>query len=141
MEVPLRIRRAIVRAVEEKGLTYEEAAELLDVGRATVSRTLSRYRKTGSVASLPKGGGWASPIEGKIEQLLRRIVEEMSDATVEEMTAALIERGRIRTSRSAVYRALHRMGYSRKKSPSSRWSATPRNTAVSVDSSARTSRR
>src|SRR5687768_6962526 len=141
MEIPLRIRKAIVRAVEEKGLTYEEAAELLDVGRATVSRTLSRYRKTGSVASMPKGGGWTSPIEGKIEELLRRIVEEMSDATVEEMTAALVERGRIQTSRSAVYRALHRMGYSRKKSPSSRWSATPRNTAASVESSARTSQR
>src|SRR6185503_3359960 len=136
MAVPLRVRKAIVRAVREKGLTYEEAADLLGVGRATVSRVLSRHRKAGTVERLPAGGGWSSPIEGKIAELLKRIVAEMSDATVEELTAALVERGQVRTSRSAVHRALHRLGYSRKKSPSWRWSATPQNTVDSAGSSA-----
>jgi transposase len=141
MAVPLRVRKAIVRAVREKGLTYEETADLLGVGRATVSRVLSRHRRAGTVEPLPAGGGWSSPIEGKIADLLKRIVAEMSDATVEELTAALVERGQIQTSRSAVHRALHRLGYSRKKSPSWRWSETRLNTVDSAGSSVRTSRR
>src|SRR6185503_1092958 len=141
MAIPVRVRRAIVRAVDEKGLNYQEAADLLGVGRATVSRVLSRHRKTGKVEPLPRGGGWRSPIDGRIAELLKQIVAEMSDATVDELTAALVDRGGVETSSSAVHRALHRMGYSRKKSPSSRWSATPRSIGVSDGSSARTSRR
>jgi transposase len=141
MTIPVQVRKAIVRAVEDKGLTYQEAADLLGVGRATVSRVLSRHRKTGRVEPLPKGGGWASPIEGRIAELLKRIVAEMSDATVAELTEALIDRGQINTSRSSVNRALHRLGYSRKKSPSWRWSATPQRTDGSGGNSARISRR
>lgn len=141
MEIPVRVRNAIVRAVETKGLTYDEAADVLGVGRATVSRVLARHRKTGTVERLPRGGGWSSPIEGKIADLLERIVAEMSEATVAELTAALMSRGQITTSRSAVHRALHRLGYSRKKSPSWRWSATPPSAGASVGNFAPTSRR
>jgi hypothetical protein len=38
------------------------------------------------------------------------IATEMSDATGEELTAALMKRSGIMTSRSAVPRALHRIG-------------------------------
>lgn len=141
MEIPVRVRNAIVRAVETKGLTYDEAADVLGVGRATVSRVLARHRKTGTVERLPRGGGWSSPIEGKVADLLERIVAEMSEATVAELTAALMSRGQITTSRSAVHRALHRLGYSRKKSPSSRWSATPPSAGASAGNFAPTSRR
>jgi transposase len=139
--VPVQVREAIVRAVEEQGLTYQATADLLDVGYATVNRVLSRYRKTKSVEPLPKGGGWASPIQGQIADLLTKIVTTMSDATVEELTAALQKRARITTSRSAVQRALHRLGFSRKKSHSWRRSATRPNGEHSVEHSARGSRR
>ena len=139
--VPVRIRRAIVRAVDEKGLTYQETADLLGVGYATVNRVLARHRRTGSIEQLPQAGGWTSPIHGKIAELLRALVTEMSDATVGELTEALTKRGGIETSRSAVQRALHRLGFSRKKSPSWQWSETPRSTAGSASSSVRTSRR
>ena len=139
--VPVQVREAIVRAVEEQELTYQATADLLGVGYATVNRVLSRYRRTKSVELLPKGGGWASPIQGRIADLLHKIVSAMSDATVKELTAALQKRARIKTSRSAVQRALHRLGYSRKKSPSWQRSATPPNGEASVESSARASRR
>ena len=139
--VPVQVREAIVRTAEEQGLTYQATADLLSVSYATVNRVLSRYRHTKSVEVLPRGGGWASPIQGRIADLLHKIVAAMSDATVEELTAALQQRARIKTSRSAVQRALHRLGYSRKKSPSWQRSATPRNGEVSVDNSARVSRR
>ena len=139
--VPVQVREAIVRAVEEQRLTYEATAKLLGVGYATVNRVLSRYRRTKSVELLPRGGGWASPIQGRIAELLDKIVSAMSDATVEELTAALQKKARIRTSRSAVQRALHRLGYTRKKSPSWQRSAIRANGGGSGESSARASQR
>ena len=129
MAVPIQVREAIVRAVEQQGLTYQATADLLDVGYATVSRVLSRYRKTKRVDPLPKGGGRMSPIHGRIAELLIEIVTAMSDATVEELTAALCTKTKIATSRSAVQRALHRLGYSRKKSHSWQRSETRTNGA------------
>ena len=139
--VPVKVREAIVRAVEEQGLTYQATADLLGVGYATVNRVLSRYRKTKSVEVLPRGGGWESPIQGRISELLRTIVTTMSDATVEELTAALQKRAKITTSRSAVQRALHRLGFSRKKSHSWQQNETRLSGVVSDESSVRASRR
>lgn len=139
--VPVQIREGIVRAVEEQGLTYQETADLFGVGYATVNRVLSRYRRTRSVEPTPKGGGWESPIQGRVADLLHQIVTSMSDATVEELTVALEKRARISTSRSAVQRALHRLGYSRKKSPSWQRSAIPPSGEDSVERSARVSGR
>src|SRR2546425_1523781 len=114
MAIPIRLREAIIRAREQR-FTYEQIAGTLGVGRATVSRVLRLHRETGGVAPRPAGGGWRSPIHGRIANLLRAIVRELPDATVAELTDALMERGEQRTSRSAVQRALLRLGYSRKK--------------------------
>lgn len=141
MAVPIQVRKAIVRAVEEQGLTYQATADLLDVGYATVNRVLSRYRKTKAVDPLPKGGGNKSQIHGRIAELLIAIVTVMSDATVEELTEALRKKAHIATSRSAVQRALHRLGYSRKKSHSWRRNATPTRGARFVGRSAQSSLR
>jgi transposase len=135
MAVPIQIREAIVRAVEQQGLSYQATADLLGVGYATVNRVLSRYRKTKRVDPLPKGGGRMSPIHGRIAELLIKIVAVMSDATVEELTVALRRKAKISTSRSAVQRALHRLGFSRKKSHSWQRSATPTNGAPFAASS------
>ena len=136
MTVPIQVRKAIVRAVEQQGLTYQATADLLDVGYATVNRVLSRYRKTKRVDPLPKGGGRKSPIHGRIAELLTQIVTVMSDSTVAELTVALRKKSRISTSRSAVQRALHRLGFSRKKSRSWHRSATRANGGSSDASSA-----
>ena len=118
-------------------MTYQATADLLDVGYATVNRVLSRYRRTKQVDPLPKGGGRKSPIHGRIADLLTQIVTTMSDATVEELTAALQKRAKISTSRSAVQRALHRLGFSRKKSRLWRRSATMPSGARFAGNSAR----
>ena len=65
--VPIQIRRAIVRAVEQQGLTYQATADLFDVGYATVNRVLSRFRRTKRVDPLPRGGGRKSPIQGELQ--------------------------------------------------------------------------
>lgn len=117
---PVGVRKAIIRAVHEKGLTYSEAAKLIGVGEATVSRVLRLHRETGSLDPRAPRGGNYSAIQGEVASLLHAIVTDMPDATVAELTAALMRRSSVQTSRSSVQRALHRLGFSRKKSHSSR---------------------
>jgi transposase len=135
--IPAPLRDAIVRAYAEGAGSYDEVAELLGVGRATVNRVLRLKRETGSVAPKPRGGGNPSPIHGRLADLLVAIVTKMPDATVAELTDELIARADLSTSRSSVLRALGRLGYSRKKSPSWQRSATRRSTASAAARSAR----
>ena len=109
------LREAIVRAFHDQGLSYQETAALLDVGEATVSRVLRRYRETGAVDPRARRGGNRSPITGSVLKSLRELVADQRDATVAEFTAKLEERTGIATSRSSVQRALGRLGFSKKK--------------------------
>lgn len=123
LPVDIRVREAIVRLYDERR-TYAEIADLLAVGEATVSRVLRLHRETNALTPRPKGGGNRSPIHGRIATLLETILSKMPDATVIELTAALTKAADIETSRASVQRALARLGYSRKKRPSSQSSAT-----------------
>jgi transposase len=134
----LKLREAVLRARAE-GRTYEETATLLGIGRATVNRIVRLHRETQSLEPRPRGGGNVSPIHGELAELLVAIVNEMPDATVAELADVLMDRSGAETSRSGVQRALGRLGFSRKKSPSSRASATRPKTARVAQSSVRSS--
>jgi len=129
---PEKIRRTIVRAFYKEGFTYEEIASFLDIGVASVSRILRLHRETGRVAPRPRGPGRSSPISGRVAEELRRIVAQRPDATAAELLAALVERTSVKTSLAAVKRAMHRLGFSRKKRNSSRPNARRRRTATGV---------
>ena len=135
MPIPMKLRAAVLQA-REQGCTYAETAELLNVGYATVSRILRLKRETNSLEPRPRGGGNASPIHGQVADMLVKLVAEMPDATVAELTTALAERAAITTSRSGVQRALFRLGFSRKKSHSSRSNATRQSIAKGAKLSA-----
>jgi len=133
---PLKLRAAVLRARAE-GRTYEEVAALLGIGRATVNRILRLQRETNSLEPRPRGGGNVSPIHDHVADLLAKIVAETPDATVDEFAEMLMRRSGITTSRSGVTRALARLGFSRKKSPSSRRSATRQRISSAAKNSAR----
>src|SRR5712692_3437885 len=124
-----KLRHAIVRAFNEQGFTYAEIAEFLDIGEATVSRILRLHRETGSVRPRPRGGGRLSPIRGKVAAELRLLVAATSDATVSELMEQLVKQTGIRTSLAAMKRAMHRLGFSRKKRNSSLQSEIRQRTA------------
>jgi transposase len=126
---PTQLRESIIRAFHERRLSYEEIAALLGIGRATVSRVLRRHRETGTVAPRPRGGGNASPIRGKVAEQLIALVTRKPDLSVAELVGELQRRTRVRTSRSSVLRALHRLGYTRKKNGSWQSNATRQRTA------------
>jgi transposase len=123
MPIPLKVREAVLQARDE-GLSYAETADLWGIGYASVNRILRLERETKSIEPRPRGGGNVSPIHGPIADLLVKLVGEMPDATVAELTAVLADRAEITTSRSGVQRALLRLGFSRKKRHSSPASAT-----------------
>ena len=138
--LPTQVRLAIV-GLREEGREYAEIAAVLGISVASVGRVLRRQRETGKVERLARGGGIESPIQGRIADLLCRIVVEVSDATLDELTEALVERARIKTSRSAVVRAMARLGFTRKKSRWWRPSGTRPSIARDTGSSARSSQR
>ena len=113
MDTPEQVRLAIVR-LQEAGHTYEEIADAMAVGTATVSRTLRRAREGRSLKPQPHRGGNPSPLNG-IEKEFKALVAEHSDATAEELAEMVTERWKIETSRSAVVRFLRRLGFTRKK--------------------------
>ncbi|WP_394827307.1 helix-turn-helix domain-containing protein [Pendulispora albinea] len=136
MITPLKLREAVLRARAE-GRSYDETARLLGIGRATVNRILRLHRETSSLEPRPRGGGNTSPIHGEMARMLAAIVAEMPDATVAELASELVKRSRTQTSRSAVQRALTRLGFSRKKSRFLPPNATHSSTANSEKRSAR----
>ena len=137
LPTPEKLRQAIVRAFHEEGLSYQQIARLLNIGEATVSRVLRLHRETGRVTPQPRGGGNFSPIRGKVATQFKRLVAKMPDATVAELHQALTQCTGVITSRAAVLRALHRLGFSYKKSPSSPPRGTARPTSGAGESSPR----
>ncbi|MBM7115709.1 helix-turn-helix domain-containing protein [Archangium primigenium] len=121
---PTELRQAIVRAHEQQHLGYEQTARLLGVSEATVSRVLRLYRETGDVTPRPRGGGRFSPLRGEVADTLERLVLRDPGATVTELKEQLAALTGVVTSRSALQRALHRLGFSYKKSPLSPPSGT-----------------
>jgi transposase len=119
------LRERVVAAYEAGGSSYEEIAERFQVGRATVDRWLHLARKTGSVAHRALGGGRRSIFHGENLQSLERLVIANADATAQELVELWHAAGGARTSRSAVTRALGRLGYTLKKSPLPSTKPTP----------------
>lgn len=117
--LPIELRERIVSAVDD-GLTWEEAAELFRVGRATVNRLMRRRRERGSLEPDGHGGGHPYRIAEESLGILRELVAARPDATIAELRAAYGERTGFEVSEATIGRALRdRLGLSRKKSPSS----------------------
>lgn len=121
----LDLRRRIIRAWQKEKPSVEELAQRFSVGTATVKRLTRRFRETGSVEPLPHGGGQRPRIPA--EKLLRvqRLVEANPDWSIEELAAAYNKQEGTSLSRSTMDRAVRRLGFTRKKSPSLPRNATP----------------
>ena len=121
------LKERLVRAVAD-GLPMREAARRFQVGVNTVKNAVVQQRETGSLARKPIPG---RPREIRHEQeavLLARLEAE-PDATLEEHCAWWAQHQGQELSVTTMWRALHRLGWTHKKS---RWqpaSATKRSVA------------
>lgn len=108
----LDLRERVVRAVEG-GSSRRAVARQFAVSTSFVIKLMQRWRGQGSVAPSPIGGQKRHALEPH-EGLIRQLVGEQPDITLEELRSRLGERG-IGIGRSSVDRFLQAIGLTRKK--------------------------
>jgi transposase len=113
-------RERVIDAVEA-GSSRREAAESFEVSASSAVRWLQRWRRTGS-ATAKTSGGSTSVLEAHSEWLLALIVGQ-PDITLDEVVIALNKR-RIPSSRTAVWRFFDRHDITFKKKPARRGART-----------------
>jgi transposase len=116
------LRERVVAACDEGGATREGIAARFSVRVRWIRDLLQRRRETGSIAPRPRGGGRAPAFDTAAAARLREAVRADADATLEGLGRA----AGITCSAAAVYRALVRLGITRKKSRGGRPSGTGR---------------
>jgi len=102
--------RLRIHEARQDGESTAEVAERFGVSTAFVRRLQQRFRLTGSLAPRPHGGGRAPKLAGRDGEL-RQAVAERPDATAAEHR----ERLELPASRVTVWRAMRRLGLTRKK--------------------------
>jgi transposase len=123
LSLDLRIRA--LQAVAE-GASHREAAARYDVSAASVSRWRALERLRGDARPGPLGGDRRSARVEAQGALIKRLVEATPDITVEELRAALAERGHL-FGYGTIQRFFRRHGLTRKKrrrTPASRTAPT-----------------
>jgi len=112
----LDLRERVVGAFDAGDMTDEQVAELFQVGEATVHRWKRLRRETGSlVPKPPQGGGMPPRVAPEQENLVREIVREEPDLTVQEVAWEFHRRTGRSVSRAAMGRTLRKLELTRKK--------------------------
>jgi len=118
------LRRRIVAAYHSGLCTsYENAAELFGIGRATVSRLLRLHRETSSVEPKPMGGN--NPRRVCLEWL-KKHAESYPDARLEDRITDWEKAGGRRVSSSTMSSAMRAIGWTYKKNAGGHRKANPR---------------
>lgn len=111
----LDLRERIVKAYANGEGSVRDLAERFTVAPKTVQSYLTLFRETGSVAPRPRTNGPRPMVHGKTLDDLRSLVEQTSDATLDELADQLASGDHVVVSRFTVSRALRRLGITRKK--------------------------
>ncbi len=114
------LRQRVAAACDARDGTRAEIAARFSVSESWVRKLLRQRRDTGSIDPRPHGGGRSSAFDGAADARLREAVRADNDATLQELARA----SGVACSPAAVFRALDRLGITRKKSPGGRPSRT-----------------
>jgi transposase len=117
------LRQRVIAACDARDGTRPQIAARFSVSESWVRKVLRLRRDTGSIEPKPHGGGRAPAFDAPASARLREAVRSDDDATLEELGQA----AGVACSPAAVYRALGRLGITRKKSHGGRPSRTGRN--------------
>jgi transposase len=113
------IRKAVISMTGK--MEIEEIAAHLNIGSATVKRIRKQYRETGTLEpKKPVKVGRNPLIDERGDEVLRVLVVERSDATLEEFAALFELRTGEKVSDSTISRAFQRLGITRKKNDTGR---------------------
>lgn len=108
----LDIRKRIVAAVEG-GASRRAAADRFAVSESTAIKLVQRWEQTGSLEPGQMGGYRPFALAGH-EMLVRELIAQAPDQTLDELRDRLADRGVI-VGRTSVHRYLSALGLTRKK--------------------------
>jgi transposase len=107
------LRERVVAAVEEEGLSRNEAAARFGIGVSTAVNWLQRFKDTGTVAPGQMGGHKPKAIRGEHETWLRARLRQ-EDFTLRGLVAELATRG-LKVDYHSVWNFVHAEKLSFKK--------------------------
>ena len=117
------LRKKIVAAIEQRGMSKAEAARLFDVSLSSVKRYAKTVRQGGSLTS-KKSPGRTRIVDEKAQVLLKEDVKERPAATISQRRRFLEHITGTDLSDSTVRRLMKRLGFSQKNGQWGRWNAT-----------------
>jgi transposase len=112
------LRQKILHAYERRLGSQQTLAEVFGVSLSFVEKLLRRYRSTGEVGPKPHAGGQTSRVDATAQAVVRQVVHEHSDATLDEICARLADATGVHVSLATVCRVVQRLGLPRKKNHS-----------------------
>jgi transposase len=117
------LRRKIVQAVHQRGISKSQAARLFGISLSSVKR-YSRLASQGGSLTPRKGGGRPPKADEATKKLLEEDIRRRPAATVAERRRFLEGFAGKNLSELTLRRLLKRMGFSRKKGLWGRWNET-----------------
>src|SRR5687767_4508255 len=117
------LRKKIVAALEQRGMSKAEAARTFSVSLSSVKRYARSVRQGGSLTP-KKSPGRPRIVDEKAQRLLKEDVKERPAATIGQRRRFLEHITATDMSDSTVRRLMKRMGFSQKNGQWGRWNET-----------------
>jgi len=117
------LRRKIVQAVEQRGMSKSQTARLFGISLASVKR-YARLASQGESLTPRKGGGRPPKADETTKKLLEEDIRRRPAATVADRRHFLESLAGKTLSEPTLRRLLKRIGFSRKKGVWGRWNGT-----------------
>ena len=111
----IELRKRAVAAYESENKSATEIARLFGVGERSLHRWRVQLRDTGALAPRPHQSGNKARVDEEDARVVHEIVRDQPDASIEELAIFFVERTLKPCSRSAMGRALLRLGLTQKK--------------------------
>lgn len=109
------LRKKIIVAYIERDGSYRELALKFGVSVSFVQTLINRYQDLGRIEPLPHGGGQKAKINDKQSEILKKLVADNNDATLEELCKLFESLTQINVSRATMGRMLQKLELRRKK--------------------------
>lgn len=116
MALSLDLRRRVLAAVDEEGLTHRQAAARFRVSAASVSRWRALAREKGEPHPGPLGGDRRTHVIEAHAATILDVFEAWRDMSLEELRAELAARG-LSFGYGTLWRFFRRRDWTRKKRP------------------------
>lgn len=108
-------RTKIIETKQKTNESIQEIANRFQVSYSFVNRLLKRYEAMASVEPKPHGGGKPPLLSSQQIDVLRQLVEEDNDATLQQLSVRLTEKTGIKVSIPTICRLLQKLELTRKK--------------------------